>query len=516
MWSNHKRIFCHLKQFIFIVFEVGFIFFCAACQATPEEAVVQSKTGEEFEEAIQKTAEEVKSETTEVQHITKMITNDTKTTTIEVDADVILPQVNKIPVAEVGKGRISQEQLDRVIDTLIGDGEMYDPSIVTREKLEAKIVRIKKEALDMDSDLAQSNFITNMTDLQAYADERIKEIQEQMADAPSETEIDPTITNLAVSTNSASIYVDDGKEYDAWIRYWNTLDSAEPGWGKSQGFEYINYGKINCDRRLDPRYADEIDEPADETEAYKNALMAVTTLMEKMQMPDIILSHSFITSDPSDLSNGESGERIYYPDKEYYVFIYSRTLNDVPIASAFYSGGKLTEEEHKLKDKEAADFSDRISNEIIEVWLDGDDVVQFFWKMPLGIESIINDNVQISVGVEEAVEAMAKNLMLTYNKQRYGADAAVDIVIDIDRIELNLACLKVKNKAEEYIISPVWDFYGMVKVQYTEKHMDDYFSTYPDIFFAGDNYIYDNLLDFKSLCTVNALDGTIIDRGLGY
>ena len=53
--------------------------------------------------------------------------------------------------------------------------------------------------------------------------------------------------------------------------------------------------------------------------------------------------------------------------------------------------------------------------------------------------------------------------------------------------------LQDKNNPLEYILTPVWDFFGSRTTDYGEFAYTDY-----------------------SLCTINATDGTVIDRKYGY
>ena len=71
--------------------------------------------------------------------------------------------------------------------------------------------------------------------------------------------------------------------------------------------------------------------------------------------------------------------------------------------------------------------------------------------------------------------------------------------------------MRIKEKDKDsYLLIPVWDFFGSC----TDKYPDDY----EDVMQIGldDN----NEITYKefarSLLTINAIDGSVIDRGLGY
>ena len=55
--------------------------------------------------------------------------------------------------------------------------------------------------------------------------------------------------------------------------------------------------------------------------------------------------------------------------------------------------------------------------------------------------------------------------------------------------------------ARSGLLVPVWDFFGKQS---------------QDIEYEGQAYSYENAYPYNSFLTINALDGTVIDRGLGY
>jgi len=69
--------------------------------------------------------------------------------------------------------------------------------------------------------------------------------------------------------------------------------------------------------------------------------------------------------------------------------------------------------------------------------------------------------------------------------------------IEISRIELGLMRVLEPNSLDTGVIIPVWDFYGK-----NHGEMD------------GENWILDD--PNEPYLTVNAIDGSVIDRGAGY
>lgn len=63
----------------------------------------------------------------------------------------------------------------------------------------------------------------------------------------------------------------------------------------------------------------------------------------------------------------------------------------------------------------------------------------------------------------------------------------------IKEIRLGYMCTMDRDRPERHLLIPVWDFYG-------EREFRDGY------------YTFDN----QSLFTINAMDGTVIDRDYGY
>lgn len=77
------------------------------------------------------------------------------------------------------------------------------------------------------------------------------------------------------------------------------------------------------------------------------------------------------------------------------------------------------------------------------------------------------------------------------------SSSLIDRQLKINKVRLGLCRIAMRNNPDEYIIVPVWDFFG-------ESH-----EKYPNEEFTENMYRH-------SYLTINAIDGSIIDRSLGY
>ena len=90
--------------------------------------------------------------------------------------------------------------------------------------------------------------------------------------------------------------------------------------------------------------------------------------------------------------------------------------------------------------------------------------------------------------------------MLTKKYRDYFADSKdVSVSFEINEVRLGYMRVIEKGNVTEGEMVPVWDFFGKETI------------SYPD---ASEPYVIDG--PYESWLTINAMDGTIIDRELGY
>jgi hypothetical protein len=80
--------------------------------------------------------------------------------------------------------------------------------------------------------------------------------------------------------------------------------------------------------------------------------------------------------------------------------------------------------------------------------------------------------------------------------------------LHIDEITLGYMKIAVPDNPDEFILTPVWDFFGYEETEYDEN-------TYTGLL-LDENYKYKTRTFRHSYLTINAIDGSIIDRSLGY
>jgi hypothetical protein len=116
-------------------------------------------------------------------------------------------------------------------------------------------------------------------------------------------------------------------------------------------------------------------------------------------------------------------------------------------------------------------------------------VIEFSWNSPMHASGTVSSNANIR-SFQDAMSTFQQQFFIHY------AQSTGHTTYTINRITLGLMRVQVKDQ-DAYLMVPVWDFFGSINPQ-------------P----SNDDPVYTPSL--QSLLTVNAIDGTIIDRTLGY
>jgi hypothetical protein len=159
-------------------------------------------------------------------------------------------------------------------------------------------------------------------------------------------------------------------------------------------------------------------------------------------------------------------------------------------------------------------FSECIEDEVISVCIDETGILSFEWHSPMKSMEVLTENIPL---------LPFKKIMERFNQQIFisgawgqdilpnGEDDEVIIEsknICIDKISLGLARIKRQDHNGEYLLVPVWNFYGTDTTKYKETKCVE--------FYTNENYEVVSRIFGHSFLTINAIDGSIIDRSLGY
>lgn len=156
-----------------------------------------------------------------------------------------------------------------------------------------------------------------------------------------------------------------------------------------------------------------------------------------------------------------------------YEVIYKKIINDVVETydtTSIESKDEQSEDERSYCPKQY---------ENMEFLFGMDGLCYFAWNEPMKVEKVIKKKVDL-ITYADVIKIFKKKML----------SSKEDIEINIKEIKLGLMRVKNKNKNEEYLMIPVWDFYEDRSIESKEGE--------------------------SSCFTINAMNGNIIDRSLGY
>jgi hypothetical protein len=159
-------------------------------------------------------------------------------------------------------------------------------------------------------------------------------------------------------------------------------------------------------------------------------------------------------------------------------------------------------------------YRERWGEEQIYFEIDNTGLAKFVWQSPSDLVEELTESVTM-LDFNEIVNGFLEQIAI---KKTYISNEDAEYIIKrefyIDSIELSNMTIAKLNNQDEYYAAPVWDFFGYGIITYSDE--------YSEYVKANGGYKLDEKNqriiknDEISYLTINALDGSIIDRSLGY
>ena len=400
--------------------------------------------------------------------------------TIHADAQVVAELGTALPTATVEPREFNQEDVDNLLKVFLKGEPLYS-HVQTKQELQGHLDYINSP--DWTSDPGKPS---DPASLEARRKELNAWYTAEIAKAPEEK---PILHGFSDSDDPKWIggtATVDGIKWEVSIR--NDIDG---GWTAA----YIE--------RTDYKYRDYSiqlpDASKEESIARGNALMQALGLQ------------NFVLTDAQQWSVELPG------DNGIWRLYYAPTVNGFPIAGARQDitqthDGTVYQDyqywDYACKDSENPDtVSWDLENILLDVGKNG--VLRFAWTAP-STQPVVRQAESTLLPFEE-IASIANTMLpevivgpketpLTQLDQYNGFDTRMDV--DITKVSLSLMRIRDKGSLQGIIV-PVWDFWGT----------SDWYDAEPNAYGyqeKGMNY------DFQPMLTLNAVDGTVVDRQLGY
>ena len=400
--------------------------------------------------------------------------------TIHADAQVVAELGTALPTATVEPREFTQEDVDNLLKVFLKGEPLYS-HVQTKQELQGHLDYINSP--DWTSDPGKPS---DPASLEARRKELNAWYTAEIAKAPEEK---PILHGFSDSDDPKWIggtATVDGIKWEVSIR--NDIDG---GWTAA----YIE--------RTDYKYRDYSIQLPDASK--EESIARGNALMQALGLQDFVLTDAQQWS--VELPGDNGIWRLYY----------APTVNGFPIAGARQDitqthDGTVYQDyqywDYACKDSENPDtVSWYLENILLDVGKDG--VLRFAWMAP-STQPVVRQAESTLLPFEE-IASIADTMLpevivgpketpLTQLDQYNGFDTRMDV--DITKVSLSLMRIRDKGSLQGTIV-PVWDFWGT----------SDWYDAEPNAYGyqeKGMNY------DFQPMLTLNAVDGTIVDRQLGY
>ena len=456
-----------------------------ACQPTPEDVVVTNKGDINLEENIQKTAMPPEAATQEAEETAEKWTYEKEYESgnhLIVDAVMVHTDADKLPVLSVAPKMFeSGDQLKTITNIFCPDATVYDQGDqLTKSQLELSIMDVKEEIFRVENNMlpfegalepipedGKESFLSGLHAAIEY-------YEEQMKTAPDDSE-------LKVASYQLVDYGVDGQQSNMLA----TTDDA------SLSIDFVN----SPPDRIGSGYYFQ-----------SNKLMSENiATFDKFVMPDALEGDAEYIKSKERIDQYIKIMGIDYMSlsavckgEDSYSFYYTRDFNGLQ---------ETYVNQHVGTTAVGVDFA-----AVIYLWkpeylwfeVQNDEIVKVTWNNPSEIKNIDNENVQVKPW--EEIQEIFKNQMdflmsPTPTKSDDPSKATFFLEktdVHINRVELGLTKLLMKDSQDDYKLIPTWSFLG---------YQTSALSPAQEGVNVGGEVCY---------LTINAIDGTVIDRGLMY
>ena len=502
-----------MKRTLLISIAILLLLSMMACQATPDKNIV---IGKSLDEMINKATQTPPAEETQPKGSTlaeKLGAKDTYTAelvdakgkvNIHVNADVQIPDATGVSVQRVGRSAFTQQQVDVLMDMLMkGEAFSGDDFKPSKSEIQQKILEVQAAKNQASPD--NSNYGTDnggkkigRADWDAY----LADLQKQLETAPDTSEripstgqLEPMTMETDYSTGNklyALAQSDKGGYESLKVNNYdnspgNMIDYTSEKNGFSNGMGY--FWTKDAVEHNSYTGIESIESIPDVTISQEDAKAQAQALIDALGVDNLVCySADKMYGGSYDMTVDQS--QYINPRKCVWFLRYARSVDNVPVTYTVWDCMKVEENNQ----------SEPWPYEDMTFAVDDTGIVGFSWRSPYAVADTVTENSNL-ISFDE-VTGIFETMSLVVNAwdgiAAYNPNlTAIDITVD--HIEFGLTRITEENKRDSGLLVPAWDFFGTL----TQIHEVD-----------GETKKFDD--GPIPILTINAVDGSIINRSLGY
>jgi hypothetical protein len=501
-----------MKKMICVLLAAAFSLLLVACQPTPEETVVKGKS---LDNLIDKATQPTESSGAQGTLAEKMgaqptyqaeLSDPNGKVKIHVNADVEIPDADSVSVDRVERSSVTQEKVDVLVKDLMKGKDMFsgDAYKLSKGEIQQKILETQAALAAMPPD--EQNSKDPKRSGGAMMQAMLSDLQSQLETAPDTTQKVPTTGKL--EPMEQDIYYTAGEKVHA-------LAQSDAGYESLGVYNYedaVNYVEYTSEKSAFSKNMGYFTTKEDIEKSEAEGLTPYISSAELEQIPDVTITvddakakaealiadlgltnmvcysadkgyggSSDMTADQSQYAN---------PRKCVWFLRYSRHVNNIPVTYTVWDCIKVEE------DMQSTPWA----YEDMTFAIDDTGIVGFSWRSPYNMAGTVTENSNLLSFNE--ITNVFNTMSLAVNAWdglAQGNPNLVGIDITVDHIEFGLTRVTEQDKRDSGLLVPAWDFFGtMTYINQTDGQTKEY----------KDGPI--------PILTVNAIDGSIINRSLGY
>jgi len=495
-------------KFIKIFIIIAMTLLIMSCQATPDTAPVIGKNG---------TDNFVNSNSSvNIEHYDSperwedIFIYDNSNLTVNINASISVQ--NGYPLSAYAAPMvISQNLADKLLDYFIGEAAIYKTTEqMTKSEIEQEIVNLQlakqKSSENTNPDKADEDYydylIGYWQEIWASAPEtRDKtEIERKLLPlSPPESSIAPILKSPDQTDEEYLEDVEQNEKYvEQQIEYYNENFTGIEGYANDADGSTIYISIVN-DKNFSQTEVVIKNKDAIRTDKdpYSETLNnVIITLNGATKIAEDFLTQMNI--DSMDIIFIEAGEIVQRgkekaEDKECYILHYGKATDGFSETYETSSG------------MNSQSYSEYRKYERMSFYIDDSGIFNFEWTNPLEInETVLQTPALLDfLEIQSIFEQQVKYANVWDDDEKM-----VERIFVVDTIELGLMRINIKDNSEEYLLVPVWDFFGYEIYQYNSQEDTKYV--------LDENKQCTMDRGRQSFITISAIDGSVIDRGLGY
>lgn len=499
-----------MKRSITITLSILIVLTLAGCKTTPKNNIVKGKNLDKMINSATKTQEggtnsaqgvSISEKIGAKKTYVKELVDVKGKVKIHVNADVVVPDSKGITIQKVQKESFSQKTVDILRQQLV-KGQLFsgDDYKLTRSQIQQQI-------LDLEAAIAKGP--SNNTKINKGGFDARKTM---VADLKEKLKTAPDTTTKKNSTGKLEADKESGGE-----KLYGLAQSEKAGYESLGVYNYdneaINYVEYTSEKSgFSKRMGTFMSKEQPETDI-ANGFTPYITPTEMANIPDIAITENAAKQKAEALisSLGINGLKCYTAQKLYggstektsdlatfinprqcvWYLRYTRNVNGIPLTYTPYDCIK-TADTTTIPPWNYEDMTFAI---------DDSGIVGFYWNSPYKVTGTVTENSNL-LSFDQSMNVFNNMALVVNSWDGIAADnpRVTGVEINVNHIKLGLSRITEQDKRDSGLLVPVWDFFG--SMTYINKVNGE-----------TKNQLLDENIP---ILTVNAIDGSIINRSLGY